>query len=113
MAIKVVSYFGSASLGDIVAEQGMITQEGTVVRTSGSLCLVGSGSTQSEHWQYDHFLQIASGQAYQQFSWPTGINCNQYSRDNIWANGIVFNEHSTSGHTYLPHGVGRPTTFPR
>ena len=35
MAIKVVSYFGSASLGDIVAEQGMITQEGTVVRTSG------------------------------------------------------------------------------
>src|SRR5689334_15056039 len=115
MSIKVVSFFGEGeALGDIVAEAGMQTQEGLLTRVSGSLCYVGSGSTESAHWQYDYYLQVASGQMYQQFSWPTGVNCEVYDRHTLFPNNtdFIFNENSTSGHTYLPHGT-TPVTFAR
>ena len=111
--IKVVPNFGGASLGEITVEEGMITQHGTITRVSGSICFVGSGTSESQNLIYDYYLEMASGQAFQQFSWPTGVNCETYSHSDIWPNGIVANIHSMSGHTVNYHGDLIPETFGR
>jgi hypothetical protein len=86
------------SLGDIDAEYGMVTDLGIVRWISGNLIYVVSGK--QDGWVYNTDVQVASGHAGNLFAWPTGSNCQLYSRRALFPNGFRSNEASMTGHSY-------------
>lgn len=104
--IKVVQFLGgSMPIGEIVAAEGMPTSEGLLQRISGSLVYVGSGTTESPHWQYDSHLRVASGSLSATNAWPTGTNCILYGHSSLAQSGaFLFNADRCSGHYYMNGG---------
>lgn len=99
--LGVVEFFGgSPNVGQILAIAGMDTNYGRVITISGSLVQVGSGTSQSSAWMYDHQLSITRAEALT-FDWPTGVLVNtdsyQFTHSGVYPNNGVINLASTSG----------------
>ncbi len=96
--IYVTAVYGSASLGHLPAQVGMVTNFGTIVTISGALVQVGSGANETKTWVYDHQLQLLSGSAGRtRYDFPSGSLCVPYDRHTRFPNGFVANKNAITG----------------
>lgn len=90
--LKVTKLFGGAhSKGCLDAKVGMVTHQGTItqIKDSGRYIVAVSGAGVGMPTDfYPHDLMVTEAEASGNWAWPTGVGSVQYTRGNIWPNGV-------------------------